>query len=105
MCQCTPTKRTPVCETCPEPLRRSWGMIPSPTSDEALAKALDALRESVIAHDSNAIRLAALVQKQAAEMRDLHQLVVHQMTKLSDAEERIDALETAIALGAKRGAA
>jgi len=63
------------------------------------------MRESVLMHNAAALQLAATVHKLAIEVRDLHQLTVHQMTKISDAEERIDALETALALGAKRGAA
>ena len=105
MCGCNPANRNPVCESCPEPLRRSWKMIPNPTEEEALAAALEAMRESVVSHNAAALQLAATVHKLAIEVRDLHQLTVHQMTKISDAEERIDALETAVALGAKRGAA
>lgn len=106
MCQCTPTKRTPVCDKCPVALKESWGIKPaSPSPDEALRIALDSLRESTIANHASSLELAGIVRKQLEEIRDLHALVTHQMTKLSDAEERIDALETALALGAKRGAA
>ena len=105
MCGCNPANRNPVCDSCPEELRRSWKMIPNPTGEEALKAALNEMRESVLKHNAAALQLAATVHKLAIEVRDLHQLTVHQMTKISDAEERIDALETALALGAKRGAA
>lgn len=106
MCQCTPNKRTPVCDSCPDDFKASWGIKPaSPNADEALRIALDSLRESTIANHASSLELAGIVRKQLEEIRDLHQLVSHLHVKVTDAEERIDALETALALGVKRGAA
>lgn len=92
MCACTPTKRTPVCDDCPEELRRSWKMVPNATPDEALAQAIETMRESVIGHGAAGIQQAAAVHKHDIELRDLHALVTHLMTKIEDRDERIEAM-------------
>ena len=106
MCQCTPTKRTPVCDKCPDDLKASWGIKPaSPSPDEALRVALDSLRESTIANHASSLELAGIVRKQLVEIRDLHDLVTHLVRQNGEMKDRVEALETAVALGAKRGAA
>lgn len=106
MCACNPNKRTPVCESCPDEHKASWGIKPaSPSPEEALRIALESMRESTIANHASSLELAGIVRKQLEEIRDLHDLVTHLHKKIADTQERLDALETALALGAKRGAA
>jgi hypothetical protein len=77
----------------------------TPTHEDEIVRSLRALCESSAVTSETLVELLLRVAKAEREAKDLHDLVRHLHARLARSDERIDALETAIALRLQRGIA